>query len=126
VRNIIALIIALAVVMTLVACSEARSPDANTSAPMAYEPSPKIARAPLSPPAGYPTLQNSQSASPHGDPLNDEPQPVGKWHASPLWSAVQGNGCIVVDQDTSAQGRVSYENCSNGQEADDQATDGGY
>jgi hypothetical protein len=74
-----------------------------------------IARAPLSPAQGYaPAPEQSYS-----DPLPQSLGPAGEWRASPRWSAVQGNGCIAVDQDP-ATGRLDYENCPPGQQAGDQ------
>jgi len=98
----------------LVSCSEARAPDAAQSAAVD---SASIARAPLSPAPGY-AVTPEQS---YADPLPQGMQPAGEWRASPRWSAVQGNGCIAVDQDPST-GRLAYENCPAGQ-ADDQPDD---
>lgn len=102
----------------LVACTE-RPPSAinSTSAnSMAYERPAPIVRAPLAPAQGYaspPPLGGPPPlASPYGNPpvpapfygnapqYGADPQTAALdgWRASPRWSAVQGNGCIEVEQ----------------------------
>jgi hypothetical protein len=69
---------------------------------------------------------NSSLPPPYEDPINEAPEPVGKWHTSPRWSAVQGNGCIVVDQKPSAQGNIDVEDCPTDEMPGDQPPAGGY
>jgi hypothetical protein len=89
-------------------CSQARAPDQSAALDSA-----PISRAPLSPTPGYAATPEQSYA----DPLPESMQPAGEWRASPRWSAVQGNGCIAVDQDPSS-GRLAYENCPAGQAGD--------
>ena len=47
---------------------------------------------------------------------------MGNWNASPRWSAIQGDGCIVVDQVAGAgarAGNMNVEKCSSGQNAEE-------
>jgi hypothetical protein len=46
---------------------------------------------------------------------------VGNWNKSPRWSAIQGDGCIVVDQAAGAEeaGNMNVEKCSSGQNAEE-------
>jgi hypothetical protein len=117
---------------SLLSCSEARSPEVNPSPSLGYDSSGygssgPIARTPLAPPAGYvprPGFDNAPPPTAYEDPINEGAEPVGKWQASPRWSAVQGDGCIVVDQ--GATGNVDVENCPRNQEPDDLAPAGCY
>ena len=104
--------------------SSAPSPTSST----AFEPSSSVVRAPLSPPMGYAAQESFSNAPPPTpyDPINEGPEPVGKWRASPRWSAVQGDGCIVVDQHSSAQGNIDVENCPSNEGLEDQTPAGGY
>ena len=113
----------------LLACTE-RPPsgvNATTARSMAYEPSGSVVRAPLSPPAGYgspPPLGDLQPPSPaYGNSLDDgaDPQSAARsgWRASPRWSAIEGDGCIVVEEDRqsgreadSETPRMKVKNCS--------------
>ena len=102
----------------------------STTSPMSYEPSAPVVRAPLSPPIGYsspPSLTNfPTSLTPYGDSPNEnvESDPAAHgWHASPPWAAVQGQGCIVVEQDAkntnpvqADAAKVKVENSSRGDE----------
>ena len=113
---------AAAVGVSLFSCSEARPPDASGSPAMGYEPSVAIARTPLTPPQGTPgALYADQPLStPYDDPLPEGRQPVGNWTASPRWSAIQGDGCIVVDQTPGAgSGNMNVQKCSSGQNAEE-------
>jgi hypothetical protein len=60
------------------------------------------------------------------DPINEATEPVGKWRASPRWSAVQGDGCVVVDQESSAAGQINVETCPSNEGPEDQIPTGGY
>jgi hypothetical protein len=71
-------------------------------------------------------FSNSPPQPPYEDPINEGVRPVGKWRASPRWSAVQGDGCIVVDQPSSAQGNIDVENCPSNEGLEDQTPAGGY
>jgi hypothetical protein len=89
------------------------SPATNS---LAYEPSGPVVRSPLSPLAGQtspPPLGNSQPPfPPYGnsyggaDPQTAELQ---GWRASPRWSAIEGNGCIEVEQDGEARREAEGE-----------------
>ena len=115
--------------VSLLSCSEARSPEVTSSPSLGFESSGPITRAPLSPPAGYsprPGFANSAPPTINEDPINEGAEPVGKWRASPRWSAVQGDGCIVVDQEATGQGDVNIENCPGNDGLDDEAPSSGY
>ena len=76
---------------------------------------------------GYAAQESfSNSPNPKYDPINEGPEPVGKWRASPRWSAVQGDGCVVVDQESSTAGHIDVENCPSNEELEDQTPAGGY
>jgi len=166
-RKLFAVIAIASAGLALAACTGERfsgSPSAGSSAAnsLAYERPAPIARAPLSPPAGY-ASQPGYGASPgyasssnygpspgygppqgYGSrpPLGGSPAPLapygnsrgygsqgyggapdtaalGGWRASPRWSAVQGDGCIEVEQDGEASRAgagargVRIETCSN-------------
>ena len=118
----------------LVACTE-RPPSAinSTSAnSMAYERPAPIIRAPLAPAQGYaspaPLGGRPPLASPYGNPpvpaplygnapqYGADPQTatLDGWRASPRWSAVQGNGCIEVEQagQSGQHGQMKVEPCA--------------
>ena len=93
--------------IALPSCS-APQPSAGraTSPAPVYESSAPVLRAPLSPPAGYVppagTTGSQASLLPYSNPPDDAQShaaAVGEWRASPRWSAIQGDGCIVVEQD---------------------------
>ena len=126
-QKTLVVVIAVVACAALVSCSESR-PLETSSAAMGYDSSTPIARAPLPPTAGYAA---SPTTAPHEDPLPEDIKPAGKWSASPRWSSVQGDGCIVVDQDRSGQagsgnGKLTYENCSAGKAANDELPESGY
>ena len=117
-RKVVAVLAAAAVGVSLFSCSEARPPDASRSTAMGYEPSVPIARTPLTPPGSTPgpLYADPPLSTPYDDPLPEGRQPVGNWNASPRWSAIQGDGCIVVNQAAGAgAGNMNVEKCSSGQ-----------
>jgi hypothetical protein len=75
--------------------------------------------------AAQESFSNSPPPIPY-DLINEGLEPVGKWHASPRWSAVQGDGCVVVDQESSAAGHIDVENCRSDEGQDDETPAGGY
>jgi hypothetical protein len=89
---------------------------------MAYENTAPVTRAPLSPPAGYTPpsgLSNLPTPLvPFEDSVNDGAGTEGlrTWHASPRWAAIQGDGCIVVEQDQQPdldpEGKIRVRDCS--------------
>jgi hypothetical protein len=117
VRKMLVVTATTAVGMALLACSGPR-PSAvysATTSPMVYDPSARVARAPLSPPVGYasPPRNSPTPLASYGHSANEgaEPQAAapGDWRASPRWAAVKGKGCIVVEQETA---KAKVENCS--------------
>ena len=102
--------------------SSAPSPTSST----AFEPSSSVVRAPLSAPMGYSAQENALRPTPY-DTINEGPETVGKWQASPRWSAVQGDGCVVVDQESSVvAGHIDVENCPSKEGLEDQTPAGNY
>jgi hypothetical protein len=83
--------------------------------PSGYGPPPSADSRPLYPPASAPYGNGYNS---YGGTYNNGYAPrsaaVGGWQTSPRWSAVQGNGCVVVDQDGGASG-TRVRTCANGQ-----------
>ena len=128
-RRALIVTVATAAGIALQSCSAQQPSSApSPTSSMAFEPSSSVVRAPLSPPMGYAaqeSFSNSPPRTPY-DPINEGPEPVGKWRASPRWSAVQGDGCIVVDQPSSAQGNIDFENCRSDEGQDDETPAGGY
>jgi hypothetical protein len=111
---------------TLLSCAPQQQTELRpaTPGPMLYEPAASVARAPLSPPSGYTSPPDLASppglAFPPG--LASAPPPLApyqnsvdggemQWRASPRWSAVEGDGCVVVDQEPETAGRFSVKNC---------------
>ena len=121
----------------------------STTNSLDYEPSGPVARAPLSPLAGSgsqpgygsppprgtsqmpmpPYGSSSGSSPPYGnsyggaDPYGGADSQTAEfqgWRASPRWSAVEGDGCIEVEQDGRRQdagresGRMKVETCAKG------------
>jgi hypothetical protein len=76
--------------------------------------------------AAQESFSSSSSRPRYDDPINEAATPVGKWRASPRWSAVQGDGCVVVDHDSSATGHIDVENCPSYEGLEDQTPAGGY
>ena len=73
---------------------------------MVNQTSEPVVRAPLSPLVGYaspPPLTNSPAplvpyANSHNEGAEPQTSAHGGWRASPGWTAVKGDGCIVVEQ----------------------------
>jgi hypothetical protein len=116
-RKALIVTLATAAGIALLSCS-AQQPSSvpSSTSSTAFEPYSSVVRAPLS---------NSPPLTPY-DPINEGTEPVGTWRASPRWSAVQGDGCIVVDQPSSAQGNIDFENCRSDEVLDDQTPAGAY
>ena len=71
-----------------------------------------------------PLYADTPSSTPYDDLLPEGRQPVGNWNASPRWSTIQGDGCIVVDQAAEAgAGNMNVEKCSSGQNAEQMPAD---
>jgi len=128
VRTVAIVTLATVAAIALQSCSARQAPSApSPTTPMAFEPSSSVVRAPLSPSMGYATQESFSSEPPTSyDPISEGYQPVGKWRASPRWSAVQGDGCVVVDQPSSVPGHFDVEKCPSNEEPDDQTPAGGY
>jgi len=80
--------------------------------PSSYGPS--ADQRPLYPPASAPyggTYNGGAYNNGYGAPRTGA---VGGWQTSPRWSAVQGNGCVVVEQDGPTPG-TRVRTCANGQ-----------
>jgi hypothetical protein len=103
---------------------------------MVYEPSARIARAPLPPPVGYTSEAGNapKPLVPYGGTTDEGSKPKattpGEWRSSPRWAAVKGQGCIVVEQDAHANfapaeaAKPKVGNCSkNGTRQGNSATD---
>lgn len=119
---------------TLLACTDQPRSGVNSSATnsLAYERPAPIVRAPLAPAQGYASPPPLGTPPPLGAPYGNPPAPaplygsapqygadpqtaaLDGWRASPRWSAVQGDGCIEVEQ--AAQpgpgGRMKIEPCA--------------
>ena len=134
-RRVLAVAVTMIAGSVLLSCA-ARQPTAvRSSSPvtMGSEPLAPVARSPLSPPMGYATsvppnglptpLVPYSNSSSNGDELLGAQD---GWVASPQWAAVQGQGCIEVEQDRRddqavAQAdapKVRVQNCSK-ENADD-------
>jgi hypothetical protein len=141
-RTVFQLIAIASAGLALAGCTGERlsgpSSTGSSASNYAYEPPGSIARAPLSAPPGYgsqpgygsgygsqqgygspPPLGapsahgNSQGYGSQGYGAADTAAPGG-WQASPRWSAVQGDGCIEVEQGgQAARGGVRVEPCTN-------------
>jgi hypothetical protein len=134
-RRVLAVAVTMIAGSVLLSC-DARQPTAvQPSSPVAVgsEPLAPIARSPLSPPMGYATSGPANSLPtplvPYSNSSSDEDESQeaqGGWVASPQWAAVQGKGCIEVEQDPrddqagvqSDTPKVRVQSCSN-ENADD-------
>jgi hypothetical protein len=118
----------------LVACTE--RPPAETSATsassIALERPAPIVRTPLAPAPGYASPPGRGGPPPLGAPYGNSPAPpplygtspdpdadpqtaaLDGWRASPRWSAVEGDGCIEVEQtgEPGARGQMKIEPCA--------------
>jgi hypothetical protein len=109
VRKVLIVTATTAVGITLISCSEPAAVYSPASSRMVYEPSARIARAPLPPLVGYtseagnapkPLVPYSGTTEEGSKPKATTP---GQWRSSPRWAAVKGQGCIVVEQDAHAK-----------------------
>jgi hypothetical protein len=113
VRKVLVVTATTAVGMALISCSEPPAVYSPTTSRMAYEPSARIARAPLPPPVGY--ASGTGNAREGSEP---KATPPGEWRSSPRWAAVKGQDCVVVEQDPRAKfaaaeaAKVKVGNCS--------------
>jgi len=95
--------------MGLISCSEPAAVYSPASSRMVYEPSARIARAPLPPPVGFTSEAGNapKPLVPYGGITDEGSKPKattpGEWRSSPRWAAVKGQGCIVVEQDIHAK-----------------------
>jgi hypothetical protein len=109
VRTVLIVTATTAVAMGLISCSEPAAVYSPASSRMVYEPSARIARAPLPPPVGYASEAGNapKPLVPYGGITDEGSKPKattpGEWRSSPRWAAVKGQGCIVVEQDTHAK-----------------------
>jgi hypothetical protein len=97
VRTALVLTSTMAVGAALLSCSAPQSSTALSPATAVSQRSEPIVRAPLAPPVGYaspPVTARAASAS----YANSYRGGVGVWHVSPNWTAVEGDGCIVVEE----------------------------
>ncbi len=82
--------------------------------PSGFGPPPSADQRPLYPPASAPY---GNTYNPYGGTYNNgsyapRSAAVGGWQTSPRWSAVQGNGCVVVEPDGGAAG-TRVRTCAN-------------
>jgi len=83
-----------------------------------FGPPPSADSRPLYPPASAPYGNGyNPGYNPYGSTYSNGSYPprsaaVGGWQTSPRWSAVQGNGCVIVEQDGGASG-TRVRNCAN-------------
>ena len=127
-RKILIMTITMAGGIALLSCTALQSSAVSSATtPMANETSGLVVRTPLSPPVGYasaafapnsPTPLGPYASSP-SDGADAQTGTGGVWHASPRWAAVQGDGCIEVDQYPQAKSatqaeaaKARIENCS--------------
>ena len=128
-RKAVIVPLAIAVLIALQSCSAQQPSAAQSSAPTAFEPHSSVVRAPLSPPIGYAaqgSISNSPIPTSYDPSSNEGAQPEGKWRASPRWSAVQGDGCVVVDYESSVPGHIKVEKCPSNEGLQAQSPARGY
>lgn len=101
-----ALIIATGIVAAgtaqLSCAAQRSSPTPSSTDKTVYEPSAPLIRAPLPPPENYvPPAYSANPEAPYESSLNKANREGGleNWVVSPRWTAVQGDGCILVEQD---------------------------
>lgn len=133
-RKLSIAIIVASLVATLLACTDQPPSAVNSAATnsLAYERPAPIVRAPLAPAQGYASPPPLGTPPPLGAPYGGPPAPaplygnapqygadpqtaaLDGWRASPRWSAVQGNGCIEVEQDgqPGQRGQMRIEPCA--------------
>ena len=128
-RKRLAVTVMASVGAALAACTDQPPSSVNSSAAnsLAYERPAPVTRAPLAPPAGYgssyapppplgapygsaspPPASYPNSAQYYADPQTAAPG----WQASPRWSAVEGDGCIEVEQD-GQDGQMKIDRCAH-------------
>ena len=116
------------VAAALAACTDQPRSTVNSSSTnsLDYERPTPVTRAPLAPPTGYgssyapppplgapyaasspPPTSYSNSAQDYADP---QTATLG-WQASPRWSAVEGDGCIEVEQE-GHDGQMKIDRCA--------------
>jgi hypothetical protein len=78
--------LATALAVATSSCSTPAPQAQQAAAPLTYESPGPVTRAPLAPPGGYGSTSAATASS-------DEAAQLG-WHASPRWSAIQGNGML--------------------------------
>jgi hypothetical protein len=115
--------------VTLAACTDQPPSSVNSSSAnsLAYERPAPVTRAPLTPPSGYGS--GYAPPPPLGAPYGSSPPPPAPypsaaqdyadpqtaalgWQASPRWSAVEGDGCIEVEQG-GQDGQMKIDRCAH-------------
>jgi hypothetical protein len=112
----------------LAACTDQPRSTVNSSSTnsLAYERPAPVTRAPLAPPTGYgssyapppplgaPYASSSPPPAPYPKSAQDYADPQTAtlgWQASPRWSAVEGDGCIEVEQG-GGDGQMKIDRCA--------------
>jgi hypothetical protein len=112
----------------LAACTDQPRTTVNSSSTnsLAYERPAPVTRAPLAPPTGYassyasppplgaPYAASSPPPAPYSNSARDYADPQTAtlgWQASPRWSAVEGDGCIEVEQE-GHDGQMKIDRCA--------------
>jgi hypothetical protein len=121
----------------LAACTDQPRTTVNSSSTnsLAYERPAPVTRAPLAPPTGYassyasppplgaPYAASSPPPAPYSNSARDYADPQTAtlgWQASPRWSAVQGDGCIEVEQE-GHDGQMKIDRCAQQESRRDSA-----
>jgi hypothetical protein len=107
----------LAVACAMASCGPQAPQAQQAAAPLSYEPRGSVIRAPLSPPAGY-----GSTSTPTASP--DDAAELG-WHASPRWSAIQGNGMLIDSDGSKSKHVASKPNPEHVEDKDAQENEGG-
>ena len=132
-RKLLAVTVMASAGAALAACTDQppSSVNSSTTNSLAYERPAPVTRAPLAPPAGYgssyappPPLGGPPPlGAPYGSPpapapyansaqYGADPQTAALgWQASPRWSAVEGDGCIEVEQ-AGDGGQMKIDRCA--------------
>jgi len=123
--------------VALAACTDQPPSSVNSSSAnsLAYERPAAVTRAPLAPPSGYgssyappsplgaPYASSSPPPAPYSNSAEGyaDPQTAALgWQASPRWSAVEGDGCIEVEQG-GRDGQMKIDRCAHQGSRRDQA-----
>jgi hypothetical protein len=109
--------ITLAIACAMASCSPPAPQAQQAAAPLSYEPRGFVIRAPLSPPAGYGSTSTPTATT-------DEAAELG-WHASPRWSAIQGNGMLIDSDGSQSKHVASKPNAEHVEDKDAQENEGG-